>query len=256
MSAKKMLVCPIPGGDVVTIRSDLVMDVYLPTNRERDARLPAVVLVSGYVDAGLKAVLGCGFREMASNVSWARLIAAEGLGAILYTNREPETDLHALIRNIRAHAAELGIDADRIGIWACSGNVPLALSVLMQEGNDYLKCAALLYGYMLDLDGSQAVADAVATFRFANPCAGRVVSDLPQRLPLFLGRAGLDAMTGLNEGIDRFVAHALARNQPITLVNHADGPHAFDILHDSETTRQIIRQTLAFMRFHLLAAAG
>jgi hypothetical protein len=36
------------------------------------------------------------------------------------------------------------------------------------------------------------------------------------------------------------------------LVNHADAPHGFDISYDSETSRQIIGQILAFLRFHLI----
>jgi len=39
-----------------------------------------------------------------------------------------------------------------------------------------------------------------------------------------------------------------ARN---TFVNHETAPHAFDLVTDSETTREIIRQILAFMRAHL-----
>jgi hypothetical protein len=44
----------------------------------------------------------------------------------------------------------------------------------------------------------------------------------------------------------------LTRNLPVTFVNHPEAPHAFDLLHDSETSHEIIRQILAFMRFHLL----
>jgi hypothetical protein len=45
----------------------------------------------------------------------------------------------------------------------------------------------------------------------------------------------------------------LARNLPMTVVNHADGPHAFDIYHDSATSREVVRQMLAFLRFNLLS---
>ena len=64
-------------------------------------------------------------------------------------------------------------------------------------------------------------------------------------------RAGRDEFPHLNETIDRFVIKALARNLPVTLVNHAEAPHAFDLLQDSETSREVIRQILAFLRFHL-----
>jgi len=51
--------------------------------------------------------------------------------------------------------------------------------------------------------------------------------------------------------MDRFMADALARNLPLTMVNHAEAPHAFDLVHDSELTREIIRQLLRFLQFHL-----
>lgn len=71
---------------------------------------------------------------------------------------------------------------------------------------------------------------------------------------MFVVRAGRDEMPHLNETIDRFVARALQLNLPMTLANHHSAPHAFDILHDSDSTREIVRQILAFMRVHLLAA--
>ncbi len=83
-------------------------------------------------------------------------------------------------------------------------------------------------------------------------CARKSVDDLPPALPLFIARAGRDEISHLNESLDRFVAKALARNLPITFVNHAEGPHAFGVADDSESSRDIIRLILAFLRRHLL----
>jgi acetyl esterase/lipase len=129
----------------------------------------------------------------------------------------------------------------------------MALSVLMQEDRDNLKCAVLCYGLMLDLEGSTSVAELARTFGFVNPCAGKSVNDLPQDMPLFIVRAGQDETPHLNETIDRFLVKALICNLPVTFANHPAAPHSFDVMHDSETSREIIRQILAFMRFHLLA---
>jgi len=230
----------------------LTMDIYQPPDGHGEKPAPAVVIVAGYPDPGFEAVIGCKFKEMGSSVSWGRLMAASGLAAITYTNREPAADVHTLLRYIRRHAGELGIDANRIGLWASSGNVPLALSVLMREGVDFLRCAALCYGYTLDSGGSDAVAEAAGAWGFANPCAGKSVADLPRELPLFIARAGRDELPHLNETLDRFLSGVLSHNLPVTLVNHPVAPHAFDLLDDSETTREIVRQILAFMRFHLL----
>jgi hypothetical protein len=116
-----------------------------------------------------------------------------------------------------------------------------------------LKCAALCYGVTLDLDGSTGVAEAAKMWRFSNPTAGKSVRDLPPNVPLFIARGGCDEVPQVNETLDRFITHALAANLPLTVANHATGPHAFDLMHDSETSREIVRQILAFLRLHLLA---
>jgi acetyl esterase/lipase len=257
-----MVVYSIPGMNGVEVRRDveygttdacvLTMDIYYPHDSKSGARRPAVVVVAGYPDTGFEAHVGCKFKEMGSSISWGQLMAASGMVAITYTNREPATDIHALLDYVRQNADALGIDATRMGLWASSGNVPLALSVLMHEDQEYLKCAVLCYGIMLDMEGESLVAEAAKRWGFANPCAGKTVADLPKGTPLFIVRAGRDEMPHLNETIDRFVAQALTCNLPVTFTNHPEAPHAFDLLHDSETSREIIRRILGFMRFHLL----
>jgi acetyl esterase/lipase len=259
--AKLTVLYPIPGVDAVRVRRDepyraieagpLTMDVYYPAGAATGARLPAVLMVHGYSDAGLPNVMGRTFKEMGQTVSWAMLIAASGMIAVLYSNREPVEDVASVLRHIRDQADNLGIDQSRVGLWAGSGHVPLALWLLMQREFDYVKCAALCYGFMLDSDGATGVADMQKTFPFANPGAGKSVDDVRSDVPLLIVRAGHDQFAGLNESIDNFVAGALRRNLPITLINHADSPHAFDLFHDSDTTREIIRQILSFMRCHL-----
>jgi len=231
----------------------LAMDVYYPGDASDGASTPAVVFVTGFSDVGAARMFGCSMKDMGSYISWAQLVAASGMVAVTYTNREPATDVHAVLEHVRHHAATLNIDESRIGLWACSGNVPTALSVLMRkDASAQVKCAALSYGFMLDVDGGTGVADAARLFGFVNPCAGRSVEDLPHDVPLFLARAGLDQMPRLNETLDRFIARGLACNLPLTVVNHANGPHAFDLFHDSETSREVVRQILAFLRFNLL----
>jgi hypothetical protein len=258
ISAKRV-VYEIPGMERAVCRKDVVyrttgdgpltLDLYAPSAADaaRDAPLPAVIVVAGYNDVGYEKMLGRKYKEMAGTVSWGQLIAASGLAAIAYTNREPVADLEALLRYVRDHAGELGVDANRIGVWACSGNVPLALWALMKPGRAFLKCGALLYGYTIDVGGATGVADAARMFRFTNPNAGLSPEDLRADLPLMIVRAGQEQFANLNESIDRFFASSLALNRPITLVNHAAGPHSFDVLDDSETSRQIIRQVLDFL---------
>lgn len=233
------LVYDVPGTAEVIVRYDvsfsgqLVMDLYTPPGAVPP--LPAVVIVAGYPDPGFERKLGFRFKNMPSNVAWARLIASLGFMAVTYTNLAPERDLHLLLGQLRRHP---DVDPARIALWAASGNVPLALSALEE-----VKCAALLYGFMLDVDG--VVSEASRSFGFVNPgfaMAGK---------PLFIARAGQDQFPGVKESTDAFVAEALRCNLPITLTNHAEGPHAFDVAHDSEMSRAIVRQCLSFLHEHV-----
>ena len=247
-----------PGTDAVSVLADvpykdgdpaLTLDVYTGSSTDAGAPRPVVVIVPGYRDVGVTLRLGCRFKEMGMSVSWARLIAASGMAAITYTTRDPAADVRTVLQYVRQHAASLGL-TDRIGLFAASANVVVALSALMRDAD--LRCAALLYGFTLDFDGSTAVADAATAFGFVNPCAGRSVDDLPSGTPLFVARAGEDQFAGLNPALDRFVALALQRNLPISLVNYATGAHGFDLDDDSGGSREVVRQILAFMRFQLL----
>ena len=96
-----------------------------------------------------------------------------------------------------------------------------------------LACAALLYGYLLDLDGATSVAEAAAQFHFAVPPVS--LDELPRQLPLLVVRAGRDAMPGLDATLQRFVTAARAREVPLalTLIDHAKAPHAFDLMDDT-----------------------
>jgi hypothetical protein len=255
--ATRKLVCELPDGGV-TVRRDLpwqgtdgrelTFDIYRAMTVQRP--VPAVVFVTGYPDAGVQRMLGCNAKDMESYDGWGRLLAASGLAAIAYVNHEPIADAHAILAHVRRNALALGIDAERIGVWACSGNVPNALSLLI-EASPRLACVALCYGYMLDLDGSTTVADAAGAWRFVNPCAGRMLGDVPGNVPIFIARAGCDETPGLNASIDRFVSKALALNRPMTLVNHHTAPHAFDTLDAGEPSRALIRQIVRFLHFSL-----
>ena len=252
--ATRKLVCELP--DVgVTVRRDipwhgtngreLTFDIYQASTAERP--VPAVLFVTGYPDAGVQRMLGCNAKDMESYDGWGRLLAASGLAAIAYVNHEPIADAQAILAHVRRNAPSLGIDAARIGVWACSGNVPNALSLLI-GASPLLTCAALCYGYMLDLDGSTAVADAAGAWRFVNPCVGSTLDDVPGDVPIFIARAGCDETAGLNDSIDRFVSKALALNRPVTVVNHHTAPHAFDTADNSDASRAVIRQLLEFVR--------
>jgi dienelactone hydrolase len=255
---RQRVVYTMPGMDRVTVRSEtyrvtdsgaLTLDLYYPPEGDA-APKPAVVLVTGFSDAGAVRMFGSPFKDMGAFGSWAELIAASGMTGITYLNHEPR-DIHDVLEHVRRNAASLRIDPGRIGLWACSGHGPNALSVLIEHGTARVRCACLLYPYTMDLNGATRVAAAAAQFRFVTPAAQKSIEDLPLDVPIAIARAGRDAMPGLNEALDAFAAASLARNLPLTLVNHPSGQHAFDLSEDSATSRAAITQALAFLRSHL-----
>lgn len=257
---KRTVVYELPGMAEASVRRDVeyrasesgarTFDVYLPAGATRP--LPAVVFVSGYPGLIVERVLGGKSKDLPPFTSWGRLVAAAGLAAVLYTNHEPLADLDALLAHLRTHGATLGIDPDRVAVWACSGNVPAALSLLVREAPVGIRCAALLYGYMLDFAGTTTVAEAAQQFGFVANAAS--VADLPADLPLIVVRAGRDEMPGLTNTIDRFIAAAIDRNLPVTVVNHASAPHAFDLVDPGPASRAAISQLLTFLQSHLIPA--
>jgi hypothetical protein len=237
--------CPVRRDEAYRSTNDgpLMMDIYSPQSRKNGERVPLVVIALGYPDPK-------GFyRQMGWAVCWAQLIASSGMAAVIYGTRDPADDIHAVLRYIRQLASKLGIDEHQIGFLAASANVVVALSALMQD--HAISCAALLCGFTMDFDGSTVVAEAAKEYGFVNACAGKSVDDLQANVPLFIVRAGREHFPGLNEAMDRFVAKALARNLPVTLVNHQTGTHAFYLDDDSDASREIIRQTLFFFQRNL-----
>ena len=255
----KRLVLRIEGMESVRVRRDveyhrgdagpLSMDIYYPSASAAAGTVPVVLLVSGYQDVGVPRVLGCAFKEMEMSVSLAQLIASSGMAAIGYTTSEPAADLHRVRDYIAANAEALGLDAARVALWAASGNVPVALSALTATSGRPFRAAVLSNGFTFDAQGS-AVADAARTYRFVNASATKSVDDLPD-VPLFVVRSGRDEFAGLNDALDQFVSSAIRRNLPVAFVNHPSAPHAFELNDDSPTSRYILEQLLAFMRFHL-----
>jgi hypothetical protein len=254
--ARKKVACRLPGMDLLPIcrhltyramsGSRISMDVYFPSSCT-GSRAPVVFAPLAYPDPEARV------RMYGPLTSWAQLMAASGIATVLFGTERPEDDVHAALRHLRADADALGLEATRFGLFAASGNVTVALSALMRAS--HLRCAALLYGCTMDLDGSTAIADMGRQAGFVNACAGKTVDDLPDDVPMLFVRAGRDKLRGVNESLDKVIARALARNLPFTLINHAAGGHGFDLDEDTETSRVIVRQVLAFLRFHLVAEA-
>ena len=223
------------------------LDIFYPDSST--GPFPAVVFVIGFPDPGFEAMTGKKLKELNPYQSWARLVAASGMAAVLYATVDPAVSSVKCLEYLNSHADALNIDSDSIGLWACSGNVPVAIHLLNCVAG--IRCANLNYGYMLDLNGSTTVRDASAQFRFANPNHGK--DSFPENVDLLIVKAGKDEFPGINDGIDAFVAEGRARKVKMELIEYAQGVHAFDVLDSSAQSIEIVQQMLEFFTTRLAA---
>lgn len=216
--AQQRFMYPTPPADTVDVQMNvpygegLFMDVYRP---RASGPVPALIFFNLATGAQRSAL----FYK-----SWAQLAAAQGLVAIL-PDLAAENEAHqldALLQHLTAHGAGLGINPDAIAVFAGSGNVSRSLPLLQDPKRAAVRAAVLYYGTAT-----------VSTFR----------SDLP----MLMVRAGLDRPP-LNASIDELVKRALTTNAPLSVVNYPSGHHAFEIIDDSPATRQVIDQTIAFVK--------
>ena len=222
-----------------------VFDIYLPEQVEEPA--PVVVLVTGYPDLDFEEQAGMKQMEVQSYRDWAKLLAASGMTAVIYSNVEPVEDVFTLLDFLRCEADQLQIDPARIAVWSCSGNVPNAINVLHKDSA--VRCAALLYGFMLDTMDSLVVQEKAQKFGFVNPHSG--MENFPENTPILVIRAGKDKFPSLNDSIDNFEVEAIARNSPVSVIRYPEGVHAFDSLDDSQRSIELIKLCVGFLRLRL-----
>lgn len=209
------------GNTYKTVRDTaLHFDIYYPENYQNKGNLPLVVFINlGSMEIPTWRV----YKD------WAKLVATRDMAAVVYQCRGNSSlkDTEDLIEYLRNQAGSLHLDPERIGLWACSGNVRNGFTVAMQPNREYLRCLVLYYGVHPE-----------------NTAITR------QDLPIQLVRAGLDAMR-LNDGIDRFLAQAMLQDLRLEFINYLEGMHAFDIYNNTDESREIIIRTLDFMQKHL-----
>jgi acetyl esterase/lipase len=253
----------VPGMDAVHVRRNVVyrtvgetrleLDVYSPPDAAAGGRRPTVILIhGGPVPPGTRA------KDWAVFVSYGRILAASGFTAVSFNHRfhgpgalaDAAGDVAAAVAHVRGHAEELGVDPDRIALWAFSGGGPF-LSAPLREQWPFVR-AVVAYYAALDLQvpppgAASGITD--DTRREFSPLRFLAVAG-EKTPPLFVARAGRDN-PWLNASIDRFVQEALARNAALELMTHPTGQHGFDILDDDDRSREIIGRTLDFLKHHL-----
>jgi acetyl esterase/lipase len=262
--ATKRIVYSVPLMDRVKVRKNLTykrvggaelkMDVYSPVSVRRGGRRPAVIFIhGGRIPSNLRTTP----KEWGAYVSFGQLVAASGFVGVTFNHRfyaweslgDSQSDLMDLIAYIRQHAGELGVDRDRIVLWAVSAG-GIFLSQPLRDRPPYIRC---LVGYYAELDlqnERQSAPPSVTdeTLREFSPVY-HLSKAGPGVPPIFIARAGLDD-ADLNAGLDRFVKVALSRNVTLDLANHPTGHHGFDVQDNNDRSREIIKRTIDFIKLH------
>ena len=243
--------------DIVYKRADdmdLKMDVYVPSDLPDNARLPAVIFIHGgplHPDSTLLP------KEWGVYKSYGALIAASGFVGVTFNHRffniehlpKSASDLNDALHFVRENSTALNVDPDRLCLWGFS-NGGLLLAAALLGTPSFLRCLLAFYARLeLSSDASTNFSEDDAK-HFSSIAA--LEESLSLSLPMFVARAGQDQLDGLNETIDRFIQTALAKNSPVTLINHPNGRHAFDILDDDARTDEIIALAIEFIKTHLL----
>jgi acetyl esterase/lipase len=252
--ARVPLIYTIAGMDRVESRKDIVykrsggtvlkMDAYLPLGAEPGGKRPAVIFIHG---GPIPESMPLAPKDWGTNVRYGKLAGASGYVGIAFNHRffggeklaDAHGDVNELIDFVRRQAAPLGIDPDRIALWAFSGGGTF-LSRALRDNPTYIRCLLAFYALM-----------------DVRPMAGGEYSPLAaleEKIgsipPTLIARAGRDNET-LNGTIDRFAALAAEKHLPARVLGHPEGIHGFDIYNDDDRTREIIREAWDFVSAHI-----
>jgi predicted esterase len=211
----------------VTARGELSMDIYYPIGSQDGDRHAVVILVHGDAPGqqNLKAAVPF--------VSWGRLIAASGLSAITFNRRSSTPDdITDLLSYVRDHAETLGIDKDRLCVFAFSGGVPHGFAAVVDDTPGFVRCLVAYYGDM------------------RVPLSRLRQGPIRAMPPMLIVQAARDEIIP-GESIDEFVNVALERGLAVEHLVHPAGVHAFDLRNDDDYSREIIEQTIGFMQSYL-----
>jgi acetyl esterase/lipase len=238
---------------------ELPMDVYIPLGLQAGARRPAVIFIHGGPMPPDMSPTEWGVYR-----SYGELAAASGFVGITFKHRlnalgeygRAAGDVRALIDHVRANAAALHVDPDRLGLWGFSGGGAL-LGVAFQQRTPFVRCVVSYYG-ILDLrepPGSgqpPAVPEPGASDLSPVSLVARAAGPFP---PTLIARAERDNPR-INQSVDDFVRGAIAGGVSLDLLTLPGGQHGFDVLDDTARSREVIEKTLAFLRANLERASA
>jgi hypothetical protein len=225
------VVYQIPGMEEVNVIKDIVykvdkdaeqkLDVYYPSGNNSGDKPYPVILIHGRTSDKK-------FKDTEYFKSWGKLVAASGFAAVTFGWRcdtAPE-DISDLMVYVREHTEELGIDSRGVSVIAFSAGVEDGIRQVLSVDTGFIDSIAAYYGVL-----PLSVFD----------------SDLKNEMPpIFIAKAGLDShfSTDCN---DEFISKAAEADCVITELVHPEGVHGFDVYANTDKSREIIKESLAFI---------
>jgi tetratricopeptide (TPR) repeat protein len=214
-----------PNTSHVTVKKDLTffkdgkgelrIDMYLPSKLKAGEKRPAIVFMNGFGNMLMKS------SEVYK--TWGKLVAANGFVGITM-EADPDRLPGALDVLFKFLGTTAEVDGNRIGIYAASAHGRGAFKYLMSaQAHPGIKAAAIFYSE---------------------------VPPLPYRtdLPVHFIVAELDAR---NMNYSTLWSNVLESKSPWTITMGAEMPHAFDVFSDTDVSKRLILEALAFWKTHL-----
>lgn len=227
------VVYDIPATKDVKVKTDvpyagnLTIDVYTPPNAQTGEKFPAVIFLNAIGDIPNQMKV----KNWGIYKSFPRLVAAHGLVGISMDmdGARIQENLKALFDFLERDGAKHGIDASRLGVYAASANTTQSIVYLMSETvSKGIKAAALFYGSVPSAET-------------------RIRKDLPV---LFILAEG-DLNGGFGQQAVPLWQRVTTERVPWTLMFAYNQPHAFDAFADTDESRRIIQQAIAFWKSNL-----
>ncbi len=210
----------------------LDIDLYCPPEHKATDRRPAIIITAGYTDTQAITFFGAPLKDMEIYVTWAQAMASCGFLAITYNTASPENDVCTVERYVSANACELGIDPERLGLWACSGCAETALYLVRSELERRERNLRFVVFYYPVFSHDTVMPHMPA---FAPP------------IPLLVVKVGQER-PDLAAAVDAFITRYREHNGTVSEMMYEDGGHAFEMFSNDAMTRLIIEKTLEFMR--------
>lgn len=234
---------------------ELRFDVYRPPQSDSSGNLPVVVFVHG--EGPPEAIENS--KDWGQYDGWGRIIAASGMMAVTFNRRsshffsrlsDSAADVDDLLDHVLDPLQKLGADSEQLAIWTCSGGAPFGIRAGLERG---VRCIAAYYGRMSLKPIQDGIAGEMSDglLNEFSPVV-HLSSMSPESVPpIFIAKAELDDLVGVNESIDEAIEVANTRDLPVTVAKHAFGEHGMDVRNDDDRMREIIAETLRFFRRHL-----